>query len=74
MFLCLTSCHCLLFLHSLLFFILASGRSNVVSEDERGVTSEDDEALSDSESSVASLNDRKKSFEQVSKEKKTIVL
>lgn len=52
--------------NSVLFFILASGRSNVASEDERGVTSDDDEVLSDSESSVASLNDRKKSFEQVS--------
>lgn len=46
-------------------FLLASGRSNVLSEDERGVTSDDDELLSDSESSVASLTDRKKSFEQV---------
>ncbi|KAL0125257.1 hypothetical protein PUN28_004412 [Cardiocondyla obscurior] len=40
---------------------------NVLSEDEQDVragTSEDDEMMSDSESSIASLTDKKKSFEQ----------
>lgn len=40
---------------------------NVLSEDEqdgRAGTSEDDEMMSDSESSIASLTDKKKSFEQ----------
>lgn len=46
---------------------ILGGRNNVLSEDERGgAGTSDDEVLSDSESSVASLTDRKKSFEQVS--------
>lgn len=48
------------------------GRSHVLSEDERGATS-DDEMLSDSESSVASLTDRKKSFEQAMDEEVVIL-
>lgn len=41
--------------------------NNVLSEDEHDVRIgiSDDEMMSDSESSVASLSDRKKSFEQV---------
>ncbi|KAG8262866.1 Rho guanine nucleotide exchange factor 4 [Homalodisca vitripennis] len=50
-----------------------SGRSNILSEDERGVTSDDDELLSDSESSIASLTDRKKSFEQAMDEEVVIL-
>uniref|UniRef100_A0A1B6CGV1 Spermatogenesis-associated protein 13 n=1 Tax=Clastoptera arizonana TaxID=38151 RepID=A0A1B6CGV1_9HEMI len=49
-----------------------SGRSHVLSEDERGATS-DDEMMSDSESSVASLTDRKKSFEQAMDEEVVIL-
>ncbi|XP_075210885.1 rho guanine nucleotide exchange factor 3 [Lycorma delicatula] len=43
-----------------------------LSEDEKGITS-DDEILSDSESSMTSLNERKKSFEQVMDEEVVIL-
>ncbi|XP_018910365.2 spermatogenesis-associated protein 13 isoform X1 [Bemisia tabaci] len=47
------------------------GRYNA-SEDERGGTS-DDEMMSDSESSIASLNERKKSFEQATDEEVVVL-
>ncbi|XP_044261717.1 uncharacterized protein LOC123009457 [Tribolium madens] len=51
---------------------LKIGGSHVVSEDERVVTS-DDEAMSDSESSIASLNERKKSLELAMDEEMVIL-
>lgn len=47
------------------FYSVGPARQNVFSEDERGGATTDDEMHSDSESSVTSITDRKKSFEQV---------